>query len=722
MTVSLTVSRVGRDTLIYGVSILLGKVVSFVMLPFYTRYLTPADYGVMQLVDMTLDIVAIIAGSQIASGVFRFYHKAQSDVDKNLVLSTAMAFLVMSFGAFAISTYLAASTLSRLVFGSPEYATLIRLAAASLGLQSFVTVPLALLRLQERSVGYAGFTSGRLILQLTLNILLLAVFGLGVKGIFISTLIANATMAVALGAPFVAHIGLQISRRMARDLLRYGVPLVGMNLATFVVTFGDRYFLRVSDDVAAVGLYSLAYQFGFILSVVGYAPFALMWEPKRFEIAKLPERDVLYSRAFLYMNLLLLTVAVGIGLSAGDFIRIMAPAPFHPAADLVPIILIAYVLQSWAQFLELGVLVRGRTEFVTLANWLAAATALLAYALLIPRWLGLGAAVATVLAFAVRNVATYVASQRLLPIQYRWGPVWRLAAFATAIYLASLIIPKDPVWESVLLHLALFGLFVILVWLSDVIPAADRARIQARVTWPRMSFPEVPRSVAGGMGSESSSNWVWLAAPARWDRVLEIGEGTASLAVAGLSDHFGTVHHLHTTRSDGSVGGLYRSPAHGVELNRVRGSARAVPYRDSSFDCIVLHGVFAPRGGGASALRIDDLRECVRMLRPGGCLHVATANPIHYEALPRWIAGDVFGSTVLRARDLRRLGFARVCSYYADPSIDQPWAVVPAARHAVLVMEQLNDERWLRGRLRRIIATAGLHRLTSRWTTYLAYK
>src|SRR6266699_2074434 len=118
MTASLKTGRAGRHTVVYGLGILLARAVSFVMLPFYTRYLTPGDYGVMQLVEMTLDVVAIFAGTQIASGVFRYYHKAENDADRRSVLSTALLLLASSYSLFATATFVAAPLVSRLVFGS----------------------------------------------------------------------------------------------------------------------------------------------------------------------------------------------------------------------------------------------------------------------------------------------------------------------------------------------------------------------------------------------------------------------------------------------------------------------------------------------------------------------------------------------------------------------------------------------------------------------------
>ena len=91
----------GRHGLVYGAGILLSRLVAFVMLPVYTRFLTPSDYGALQLVAMTFEVVSIVAGSRIAQGIFRFYHKADGESGRRDVLSTSLVLLG--------STYLLAS-------------------------------------------------------------------------------------------------------------------------------------------------------------------------------------------------------------------------------------------------------------------------------------------------------------------------------------------------------------------------------------------------------------------------------------------------------------------------------------------------------------------------------------------------------------------------------------------------------------------------------------
>ena len=80
--------QLGKHTLVYTAGIIIGKVASFVLLPVYTRYLTPADYGVLELLG-TIDVIGMITSIGIVTGVFKFYSEDNNQSGKNAVISTA---------------------------------------------------------------------------------------------------------------------------------------------------------------------------------------------------------------------------------------------------------------------------------------------------------------------------------------------------------------------------------------------------------------------------------------------------------------------------------------------------------------------------------------------------------------------------------------------------------------------------------------------------------
>lgn len=473
-----TVARVGKHTAIYAIGALLGKAVAFVMLPLYTHYLTPSDYGVIQLIDMTLEIVAIVAGSRLGAGVFHLFHKAASEDERRRVLGSAFLLLAGAFVISGVASWLGAPVIARLVLGDVALAPLVRIASVSLGLQSLILIPLAEVQLHEHSLLFVIMNAVKLVTQVTLNIVLLVHYRMEARGVLIATLIANAVIGVPLAIRFLTRVGAALSRPAVRDILRLGLPFIGVQLAKFVQTFGDRYFLRVVAGTAMVGVYGLGYQFGFLLTQVAFVPFITAWEPMRFAIGRRPDRDAVFNRVFLVLNLVMITAAVGITLFVGDFLHIAATPGFYPAAQVVPVVLVAYIAQAWTGFHNFGLFFGERTELITLTNWIGAAVALLGYALLIPHYLAMGAAWATLLSFVISEWLTYREAQRVHHIDYQWAPTIRLCAIAVGVSVVALLLPDLAIGWSIAAHTGLLLVYGALVWFGGVMDESDRARLR----------------------------------------------------------------------------------------------------------------------------------------------------------------------------------------------------------------------------------------------------
>lgn len=465
---------VARHALIYGAGIILGRAISFLMLPIYLRMLTDDDYGVIALIEMTLDFIAIIAGGTLAAGVFRFFYKAESDRERDEVVATGFLLISVMYIVVGVGVFIAADSLSLLLFDSTDHRTLFRIASANLALGGLTIVPLSFARIRDRSTLFVMANLSRAVLSMVFNILFIVVLGMGVMGVFLGTLISSAVVAIFLTLWLVRNVPMSWSSGAARNLLRFGIPLVATSVGTFILTFSDRYFLKAVLDEGAVGRYNLGYQFGFILVVLGFTPVNLVWGPRRFQVVERADRDEVLSRGFLLTNVLLISVAVAISLFVKDFLYLAANPEFHPAAQVVPVILIAYILQSWGTVQDIGILVTERTRYIAISDFTAAAVAVVGYALLIPRFFGMGAAYATLLAFMVRYLMTYGFSQRFFPVHYNWRPVVVLVAWATAIALTGYLLPPMSPFLSIAIRSVMGGIFLAGVWYLPILTERDR--------------------------------------------------------------------------------------------------------------------------------------------------------------------------------------------------------------------------------------------------------
>lgn len=471
----------GSSMLLLAGATMISKAVSFFMLPLYTHYLTPADYGSIELIEQTLDVISIVAGSRLLGGVFRFYYKAKTEDERSAVISTSIWTVCLGYAVIALLAFAAAPFISRVVLGSDRYTGLVRLAALALATTAPTFVPTPFFRARGRFRLIAGAQLVRLAIQVTANVVLLTVVHAGAKSMFLSTLIANVCLGSVLSVMAFRQVGLHYSRRVAGDLYRFGVPLMATQAATFILTFGDRYFLRATATLGVVGLYGLAYQFAFLLALLAQTPIDMVWDPKRHEVAKRLDRDTIYSRMFVYLNVVLMSAAVGISLFVHIILQVMTPVAFWPAAHVVPVLLVAIVLQAWTSSQDIGILVTERTKWIAIANWIGAGVVLAAYAVLVPRFAAWGAAIATVIGYAVRYAAIYTVSQRLWPVRYNWRPVLRLAALAIVTVLVGTTFPYGPLALAIGTRIALYILYVAIVWRSRILTDHDRRTVRQGV-------------------------------------------------------------------------------------------------------------------------------------------------------------------------------------------------------------------------------------------------
>lgn len=458
--------KLGGEALIYMLGMLLGRAASLIMLPVYTRVLTPADYGVLQLLDMTSDVVAIIVSAGCTAGVMRYYFKAQIERERRAVLGSAMT---LQIGLNLIGTILIvvfARSIWQHVLHGAQSQQLVYIAAANFTLGSLSIVPLIYMQIEKRALLFSTVSVIRLVLQLSGNILFLVVLNQGPRGVLLSSLIVNIAIGTVTAAWMLARVGLVLSRRALLDLRRFGLPYQLATIGTFIVSFGDRIFIDKYSGLASVGLYALAYQFGFMLDQLGIAPFVRAWTPRRFEYAHDPKpvRDAKNIQGFRYLNVLAFTCAVGIALFVHPVLRIFSHAEYWSAADIVVVILGAYIVQGWVAVVELGIDLSEKTRYANYGVWASVITVLALYALLIPRFGGYGAAWATLLAFLVRLAFHWHFSQRLWPIAYGWGSVLKLAAYSIVVGVASTYIRADSILVEFGLGAALMGVFMLLVW------------------------------------------------------------------------------------------------------------------------------------------------------------------------------------------------------------------------------------------------------------------
>lgn len=466
-----------KHSVVIGIGMMLGKMIGFLMIPIYTHYLVPAEYGIAQLLDLTSSLLGMMLNLAITAPILRFYFDAPDERSRRAVISTALiatwALNIVCVPLFILS----APTWSSLLFGTDEHAILFTLSFFNLFCGAGVQVPVALLRAQQRSVLFAGVTLAGVIGTLGLNILFIVYLGWGVFGLVLSSLLTQAALALVLGIRTIKHVGVRFSDAMFRKMLAYGFPYAPESLGLFSLHFADLYFMKHYTTLTDVGIYGLAYKFGFIAYTIVQSPYWIVWGAKRFEVANHPDARKIYARNLTYITCAYLFVGLAVAVFIDDALHVMTAPAYWPAGRIVPLIVLAYLFTLGYYVLQIGICLERKTQYLAYAVVAAASLNLVLNVVLIPRYFAMGAALATCLSFAALAAMAYAMSQRFYPVVYEFRRLGVLAALAVVLYAMSVAVGGAHGVVGVILKAGLVAGFPAALYLVGFFDAVERRQI-----------------------------------------------------------------------------------------------------------------------------------------------------------------------------------------------------------------------------------------------------
>lgn len=456
---------VAKHFLVYGLGNILSRIVSFILIPVYTHYLVTSEYGTLELLELTTYIAGMFLALGISQSVMRFYYDSEDPSERQEVVSTAL-FSIWVVSLFAVIWFiLFAEDVSILVFKSTDNADLFRLVFLTLMFSLASEVPLSFIRAQQKSVLYTIISISRLALSLGLNILFIVGLGWGIRGIIISGLITNGITSIFLSFYTIKQTGFSLSLEKLKEMVKYGVPYIPGGVGMFVLNFMDRFFLQRFTSLSEVGIYSLGYKFGMIVNPLVTDPFFAIWRPKMFELAKRDDAKDIYSMMFTYFLFLEIFLALGISVLIKDVLKIISNPEYHSAYKVVPFILLSYILWGGYFHVQVGILLKKKTQNIAYIVAISALANLLLNFSLIPRFGVWGAALSTLASFGIMFILNYIISSRIYYVRYQFTRIFKLLALAVGLYLISLGINMGSLFTSLLVKTPLVLSFPFLLFL-----------------------------------------------------------------------------------------------------------------------------------------------------------------------------------------------------------------------------------------------------------------
>lgn len=472
--------KLGKHSLIYAAGPALNKALSFVLLPLVTAYIgTTGNYGVVELAGVTIAIAGQVLGLNLLHGMQRFHGEYDDERDRATLITTTLWLLVASTGLAFVLAWVARDAGARLVFGSAEYAPALTMAAAILFFQTIGQVGMRYLQLLEKSVVYGVLTTLKMLSEIGLKVWFLVALGLTWVGVLGSVLGGEMIVGTGLMVWIFTRLGLRFSMPMAKRLFVYSSPLILSGLCMFVLHASDRFFVASLIDVDELGIYGLGYKLGAIANAVILEAFGLIWFPYVFGLKDQDEIARVCRKVLTYFVLLMTWASLALALFARKVVAVMVEPEFAGAREFIPLVALGYVGWSVFQMASTSLYLRKRTGLLSTIVACAAVLNLVLNALLVPRLGAMGAAVTAAATFSALGVATWIISERVMPVGYEVGRVLAPVVLAIGLYFGACAVAEGRSLQAdVAIKLAGWALLPVVLVACGYLAPEEKAKIR----------------------------------------------------------------------------------------------------------------------------------------------------------------------------------------------------------------------------------------------------
>jgi O-antigen/teichoic acid export membrane protein len=432
----------------YTAASIVSKLIAVALLPLYTRYLTPADYGAAEVMFAAVVSASIVVRFGMIEALLRFYYK--DDEDPGRVVGTSFATLFWASTAAALIALPFARQIAEALLDGPaaelsagQAAELGRIAIGGLWVLTMTEFLLTLFRLEERARAYFVTTILSVLATIAVTAALVVGAGEGARGLLVGSYATGAVFVLGLCLVHRRRLSLWIDRHLLRRLLRFGLPTMPAELSLYLLNFVDRIIIVRSAGLAEAGLYSLAVKFAQAINVV-VRGFQLAWPPLAYSIRDDEEAGRVYASVVTWFVTGCAFIVTAMWLFSRWIARILAAPEFFDSYEAVG--LIATGVTLYALYMVLVVILgrTGRTEFNFPATIAALAANVVLNLALVPALGIVGAGLALVGSYVVVVALMYVFTQRLFPVPYEWGRLLRvLSISALLVALGELAMPTE---------------------------------------------------------------------------------------------------------------------------------------------------------------------------------------------------------------------------------------------------------------------------------------
>lgn len=427
-----------KDSIIYGLSNLVSRGMGIILVPIYTRVMSPQVFGAFDLLLTFGAIANLVVALEVSQGQARFWNETN---DKTKLASTVVWFTVFMYLIFALISLIYAHGLSNILLGTSEYLAEFKIGVLFIAFNGVYQVLLSQLRWELKSKTYATVS---LLQALTLmaGVFFCYHFALGLEGILIAQIFALLIATTAVCFVVRNYLSFTIDLAHLGKILSFSLPLVPAAIGTFIYTHIGRIFLNNYHGLEQVGQLGLAMRISGVV-VILFSGVRLALTPLIYKHHN--EKKTPTHLAYLFNALLggALILCLTVSLFSEDLIRLLATTEYSVSAGVIGLLTLSVIIFQLYIFFP-GVALKKKTRIQLYISLITAIVCLIANWILTSKLGVMGVAISSLLS-SLMFIALWVESSQ----KFYFIPISRYKIIATIAMLTCIIITKPMLEECI---------------------------------------------------------------------------------------------------------------------------------------------------------------------------------------------------------------------------------------------------------------------------------
>ncbi|MCM3596579.1 oligosaccharide flippase family protein [Metabacillus idriensis] len=389
------------NALIYTIGSMITPAMGLILLPVYTSYLTPGEYGIITTIQALAGVLQLIMLLSLHGAIGRLYYEfLGKPKEQEKYLGSIFLFVLLFSSALSIFLLVFKIFIGNLLFGSipldPFYVYFILISFFT----SLSSIYLSIIRVKERPWSLVGGYALKSLLLLFISLFVIIKMEMGASGALLAILIAEGAVLVFYFFNCKKDITFSISKSYIWMSLVYSIPLLPHTLSNWFIVASDRIILEKFISLDQLGYYALAAQISTVLRML-YMSINSAYVP-RYNLLKKLGKTASAEKMNIYFLAVILITGILAMMCSGFLLRLLASESFYPAQRFIPFLLIGEMFQGVNFIIAAKLLYYKKTGSVSASSFIAAALNIVVLLALIP-FIGVwGAIVATIAAEGIR--------------------------------------------------------------------------------------------------------------------------------------------------------------------------------------------------------------------------------------------------------------------------------------------------------------------------------